>query len=200
MVDNPSASPLKRMLQRWFFARSIVNAAHARGIPIGEYSRLWFDSQELLGLQPSGAPINKLLQAILKQAIDAGARFISFEDGENVSVWFSANKLEDDRTEGATEAMRMPRNLLEPLVYHALARSSYKDEKYQRILSMIGWQHELPFQALSGRIPKFRCGLREPADIASLLIELVDTEKPWPRPNWQRIRSLESTKLLAENE
>lgn len=142
------------------------------------YVTLWekvHDDSELIGLEAEGAPIAKLLYAIVAQAKEDEAKAISFSlenDQFRVYFWSECETLEPS---GASrETMSGPGNLLRPLICHALWVLNHRAPMYEKVrgASLLYDPDFIPARWRADA-PECRCWLRNPHDYTSLVIQLL---------------------------
>lgn len=132
---------------------------------------------ELLGIESQDAPISKLLLAIVEQAKGDGISAISFDSHETQSTfgvvyWRHCNGFEPSGE--CLEAMTIPTNIRRPLLSHALWMINHRAPAFESVRGPFYFlypQYEIARWPES--VPKCRCWLRDPADLTSLIIQLI---------------------------
>jgi hypothetical protein len=135
------------------------------------------ENDELIGLQGFGAPMSKLLVAIVSQAISDNCSVVSFVHQPNepkfyVNFWSSLEGIEPSGEK--REATTIPSDLATALFSYALWSLNHQDPRYEKVRSFLFF--DSPNEKLAtwpDDLPCCRCWLRDPKDVASLVIQVV---------------------------
>jgi len=132
----------------------------------------------LIGIEGEGAPIAKLLVAIASQARSDKMAAVSFDfsaglDHFSVLFWESCPTFHLGGD--SLEAMTIPRNLAKPLLSHALWILNHQDPMFEVTRGTFLFDDPTYDPAKWPQsAPKCRCWLRNPTDITSLVIQILE--------------------------
>ncbi len=167
---------IKNAWQAWhrFWGRAFLGKSFDS---VYKFHEQLLSESELLGIEQKDAPINKLLVAIIKQAKNDGMSAISFEVLElestfRIIFWLNCNSFE--LSGDSIEAMTAPKNLMSPLLCHALWMINHRDSTFDSARGTFFFLYpSLEVARWAEDMPKCRCWLRDPGDMASLTIQLI---------------------------
>ena len=154
-----------------------VHLAKSKGQNPYKYASSKLDDSELLGIEADGAPLAKLLVAIVSQARTDDMTAVSFNfppESQNFNVLFWKECLTFEPKGEPMEAMSIPLNLCNALLSHAVWMINHQDPMFNSARGTMLF-HEPNYEPAKWpeSAPKCRCWLRDPEDVSSLVIQIL---------------------------